>query len=217
MITPHGEIDDALTIVVPTIGRDSLENTLDSIKSQMHQFDQVFVVADGKFPHSRKLVSTYGVQFGYFDLPAGPHNDWGARARNYGLSMAKKAYVCFMDDDDEYLPGAFQAIRAAIHEFPGNPFMFRMLHGGQIIWKNKEIEIGNVSSQMIVVPNDQGRLGRFTDRYEGDFDFIRSTADLYFPDHNPFVWREDLIAVLFKANGKPNESPLPTLELPTDL
>lgn len=216
MITKHGEIDDALTIVVPTIGRDSLQNTLDSIKSQIRQFDQVFVVADGTFPHSQDLVRKYGIQFGYFNIPDGPHNDWGARARNYGMSFAKKAYISFMDDDDEYLPGAFEAIKNAVHEFPGQPFMFRMKHGDRTIWNSKEIKMNNVSSQMVVVPNDQGRLGQFTDRYEGDFDFIRSTADLYFPDQNPYIWREETIAVLFKANGKPHENPLSALELPPD-
>lgn len=95
--------------------------------------------------------------------------------------------------------------------------MFRMLYEDSMLWKNNELAIGNVRSQMVVVRNDQKKLGRFTDRYEGDFDFIRSTADLYWPAQNPFIWSEDVIAVLFKANGKPHESPISPVELPTDL
>lgn len=210
------EIDDALTIIIPTIGRPSLQDTLDSIASQIGPFDQVFVVADGTYPESRCLVENYGIQYGYFEINDGPHHDWGARARNFGISIAKKAYIAFMDDDDRYLPGAFAFIKNAIHLFPGNPFLFRMIHGKSMIWTRNELVLGNVSSQMVVVPNDCTKLSRFTDRYEGDFDFIKGTADLYSTDYDPFIWREEIISILFKANGKPNENPIPPMELPTD-
>lgn len=211
------EIDDALTIVIPTIGRSSVKETLDSIAPQLEMFDQVFVIGDGVYPEVKKLVKNYGIQYGYFEIPGGPHHDWGARARNFGVDLAKKAYITFMDDDDQYLPGAFKLIKAAIQEKPGYPFMFRMIHGKDMLWKNNDLCIGNVSSQMVAVPNIKNKLGRFTERYEGDFDFIRSTADFYFPDYNPFIWREEVISILFKANGKPDESPLPAVELPADL
>jgi len=202
VITPHGEIEDSLTIVVPTIGRSSLTKALESIACQLGRYDQVFVVGDGIYPEARRAIQSYDDRFTYFELSDGPHYDWGARARNFAIERAKKSYIAFMDDDDESLPGAFAAIKGAVHEFPGHPFMFRMKHGSSVLWRTKEIAIGNVSSQMVVVPNDQKRLGRFTERYEGDYDFIRSTADFYFPDYNPYIWREELISVLFKANGK---------------
>jgi len=197
------EIDDALTIIIPTIGRSSINKTLDSIALQLEMHDQVFVIGDGSYPETKKLVQQYGVQYGYFEIPNGPHHDWGARARNFGIDLAKKAYIIFMDDDDEYLPGAFRCIKSAIQQKPGYPFMFRMIHGKNTLWKDHEIRIGNVSSQMVAVPNIKTKLGRFTERYEGDFDFIRSTADFYFPDYNPFVWRDEIISILFKANGNP--------------
>lgn len=209
-------IDDSLTIIVPTIGRTTLKITLDSIAAQLGLYDQVFVVGDGVYPESKKLVEPYGIQFGYFELPDGPHQDWGARARNFAVSIAKKAYISFMDDDDSYLPGAFTAIRNAIHESPGKPLIFRMLHGRDILWRQNKIFIGNVSSQMIVVPNDPSKLGRFSERYEGDHDFIASTADLYGSGNKSFVWRSELIAILVKANGKRHASTLPTMELPAN-
>lgn len=211
------EIDDALTIIVPTIGRPSLQDTLDSIASQIEMFDQVFVVADGIYPDSRALVKKYGIQYGYFELSDGPHHDWGARARNFVIPIAKKAYIAFMDDDDRYLPGAFKAMKDAIKTFPGRPFMFRMLHRKSMIWTRNELAMGNVSSQMVLVPNVQSKLARFTDRYEGDYDFIKGTADLYSSGPDPFIWCEDLIAVLFKANGRPDENPISPVELPADL
>jgi glycosyltransferase involved in cell wall biosynthesis len=208
--------DDSLTIILPTIGRLSLKASLDSISMQMGPHDQVFVIGDGQYPESRKLVDTYGIRYAYFELPQGPHRDWGARARNFALPLAKKGYISFMDDDDCYLPGAFAAIRRAIHEFPGKPFLFRMLHGTSILWRTEEIALGNVSSQMVVLPNQQSKLGRFTERYEGDFDFIESTAGLYARGYDPFIWRKEIIAILFKANGKKDASTLHSVELPAD-
>jgi glycosyltransferase involved in cell wall biosynthesis len=209
-------IDDSLTIIVPTIGRPSLKATLDSIAMQIGMYDQVFVVADGQYPDAKKLVESYGIQYGYFDFPSGPTGDWGARARNFAIPIAKKAYIAFMDDDDCYLPGAFAHIRAAIQSLPGQPFIFRMIHGTSILWTREEIAIGNVSSQMVVVPNDQEKLGRFSERYEGDFDFIQSTAGLYACGYDPFIWRKEIIAILFKANGKSDASALRAVELPAD-
>lgn len=196
------EVDDALTIIVPTIGRDSLKNTLDSIASQLQMVDEVFVIADGNYPESKELVKKYGIQYGYFTIPDGPHHDWGARARNFGIDLSKKAYIAFMDDDDQYLPGAFGFIKNAIQAFPGNPLMFRMIHGKSILWRQNKMVVGNVSTQMVVVPNNPKKLARFTDRYEGDFDFIKGTADLYSTNYDPFIWREEVISILFKANGK---------------
>lgn len=209
-------IDDSLTIILPTIGRPSLKATLDSIAMQIGPYDQVFVVADGQYPNSQKLVESYGIQYAYFTLADGPHGDWGARARNYAIPLAKKAYISFMDDDDCYLPGAFAHMRTAIREFPGKPFLFRMMHGTGIIWTRQERAIGNVSSQMAVVPNHQDKLGRFAERYEGDFDFIESTAGLYARGYDPFIWRKEIIAILFKANGKKDASALRAVELPAD-
>jgi glycosyltransferase involved in cell wall biosynthesis len=196
------EIDDSLTIIVPTIGRNSLKHTLESISIQAETNVQILIVADGIYPKSRQLVESKGPPYTYHELSDGPHHDWGARARNFALALAKTAYIAFMDDDDRYLPGAFQFIKAAIKVFPGHPFLFRMMHEKSIIWKTHELAVGNISSQMVVVPNDQRKLSRFTERYEGDYDFIKGTADLYSPGYDPFIWREEITAILFKANGK---------------
>jgi glycosyltransferase involved in cell wall biosynthesis len=209
-------IDDSLTIILPTIGRPSLKAALDSISNQIGRYDQVFVIGDGQYPRCQRLVDSYGIQYAYFELPDGPHNDWGARARNFAIPLAKKGYISFMDDDDCYLPGAFGLIRRAIQEAPGKPFMFRMLHGTTILWAREEVALGNVSTQMTVLPNQQDKLGRFTERYEGDFDFIQSTAGLYARGYDPFTWRKEIIAILFKANGKTDASALRSVELPAD-
>lgn len=195
------EPDDALSIIVPTVGRPSLKDTLESILTQIKPCDQILVIADGVYPESRQFVETKGTQFTYIELADGPHHDWGARARNLAIPLATKAYIAFMDDDDQYLSGAFKSMKNAIRAFPGRPFLFRMKHGKRIIWTRRELFMGNVSSQMVLFPNKQDKLARFTDRYEGDYDFIQRTADRWSPGYDPFVWREEVTSILLKANG----------------
>lgn len=100
-----------------------------------------------------------------------------------------------MDDDDEYLPGAFEAVRKAIKQHSTRVHIFRMLRAqpfNDVIWKMQDLtRPGEVSTQMIAVPNDW-RLGEWTPRYEGDFDFLTSTLAKH---DQPPIWHERIIAL----------------------
>ena len=45
-----------------------------------------------------------------------------------------------------------------------------------ILWKEQRLTVGNVSTQMLIVPNQPEALGEWGDRREGDFDFAAGTA-----------------------------------------
>jgi len=110
-------------------------------------------------------------------LAAGPHHDWGAAARTVGQSMAKGTHLLWQDDDDVYLPGAFDVIRREIVTAPDEILLFRLVYpDGRVLWKEPAIAWKNVSTQMYVVPRT-ARLGRWGARYWGDFDFLQSTVN----------------------------------------
>src|SRR5262249_17507981 len=48
--------------------------------------------------------------------PAGSIYDWGSTGRNVGMDAAKGDWLLFPDDDDVYVPNAFQTIRAAVNQ-----------------------------------------------------------------------------------------------------
>lgn len=162
-----------LTVIIPTIGRTTLPRTLESIDTQ------------DTTPGDQTLV--------IFDDP--PHDDWGAWARTQGMRKARGDFLLFMDDDDEYLPGAFDAVRASVRRAPDRAHIFRMVRAhpfGDVIWTRKNLaRPGQVSTQMIVVPNDRNRMGTWTNRYEGDFDFLTSTLALLGSEP---VWCDAVIA-----------------------
>lgn len=156
-----------LSIIVASSGRGSLKRTLASIAPQLHPGDELLVDVNDDAP-------------------------WGHSARNRMMPRAEGDFLLFIDDDDVYVDGAFETIRGAISGEPARVHMFRMRYAtGGVLWQTPTVECGNVSTQMVCAPNRPGQLGRWGDRYQGDFDFIVSTVRL----QGKPVWHEDVIAV----------------------
>lgn len=188
---------DTFSVIVPTIGRRTLGDALDSIdRAGLTPEDEVVVVADGPNPvawyqwHARRLPGKY------LEL-ARRTNDFGGSPREHGMAHAQKRWLMFLDDDDGYLPGALETVRGVLRIIRGLqpdwqpcPLLFRMLHGaGVFVWKVRgAMECGNVSSQNIVCPNARGKLGRWGKFYAGDFEFIRDTVAAY----GRAEWREEM-------------------------
>ncbi len=168
--TPGGD-GLRLSIVIPTTGRPSLARTLDSLTPQLRPGDEVIVERDNT-------------------------GDWGATPRTRGMRRASGDWILWMDDDDCYTEGALHAVRRAVAKSPGRPHIFGMRRGrpfNNTLPVSREVRVGNVSTQMLVIPNDQARLGQWGTMYEGDFSFLVSTLALYPPDS--LVWRDEVIAI----------------------
>jgi hypothetical protein len=160
-----------LSIILPTSGRETLGRTLASVTPQLAPGDELILLRDAS-------------------------GDWGHTPRQEAMGRAKGDYLLFMDDDDIYTEGALDAVRAALAENPGRPHVFRMRRVGpanDVLPAERVVRLGNVSTQMMVVPNDTARLGAWGRRYEGDFDFLASTLAKYPPDS--LVWRDEVITV----------------------
>lgn len=141
-------------MIVASSGRPTLATTLDSIRTQMRPGDELLLDVNDDAP-------------------------WGHRARNRMMLRAKGDYLLFLDDDDFYLAGAFDAIRSAITFHrpelgdPERVHMFKMRYAdGRELWRNPILECGNVSTQMFAVPRGGWYGARWSERYEGDWDFI---------------------------------------------
>jgi spore maturation protein CgeB len=176
-----------LSILVVTAGRPTLERTLRSIEAQpLEPGDEVLVVGNGA------EIELLAKRFGYRYIQDGPYGCWGQRERQSAMFKARGTHLLFIDDDDFYLSGAFAAIRQAIVEHPTSPHLFKMHGPVQLgtLWKTKVVACGNISGTQFVVPNDD-RLGRWGQRYEGDFDFISSTLRNY--PFDALRWHETVI------------------------
>ena len=192
----------ALSVIVVTSGRPLLTRALRSIQAQpLAPQDEVLVVGAGDF------VRAQAAAFGYRFIPDGPFGCWGQRERQNAMRHATGTHLVFMDDDDFYLEGAFEAIRAALTAHPARPILFRMheMHG-LVLWRRRSLECGNVSGTQFVTPNDPAKLGVWGLSHEGDFDFIVSTLAQYPP--RALVWAPAII-VGCRTQGVPAGSAVP--------
>lgn len=184
-----------LSIITPTLGRESLKAMLDSLLPQLTQGDEVLVIGDGPRPRAGEICASYGNPIiKYWEIPL--VMNFGNPQRNEAIKIAKCTHIHFLDDDDRSVDGAIATIKKVAAEFPGRPLMFKMPYSNSnsIIWRNPVVQVANVSGQMFVVPNDKGRLGKWSGKYAADYDFISSTCLLYPDKENSVVWRDEIIA-----------------------
>ena len=201
-----------LSIIVPTTDRHTLRATIDSVLSQATPLDELIVVFDGG----------YDMEPTYERVKDGPC-DWvlsrienrgcyGHAARNYALDhIVTRPRVMSIDDDDVYLPGAFDAVRKAVEATPPAVHVFGMrfgagheLHGVSMPQKatatlraNGRLR-GEVGTPMIVAPACTARFGTKVDDefwelgpgYLGDLDYALALKEIF----GSFVWHDTVIA-----------------------
>jgi glycosyltransferase involved in cell wall biosynthesis len=130
--------DIRISVIIPTPGRRAtLGRAIASATSQMNSGDELLVVFDNS-------------------------GDWGITPRNRALAAATGTHISFLDDDDVYLPGALDAIRAFARKHPGRIGLFQMkraLYG--TVWIEPDPDLMNTASGMFVVPNLPGKVGRY--------------------------------------------------------
>lgn len=97
-----------VSVIIPTYKRANyLNRAIDSVLKQTYKNIEIIVVDDNS-PDSKERISTKKLisehittnKIKYIELD---NNYGGAIARNKGLELAAGKYVCFLDDDDEFL------------------------------------------------------------------------------------------------------------------
>lgn len=181
-----------LTVIVPTVGRASLARTLQSVASQAGENDEILVVA-ARTADRQKVLHAIPKSAATWRLLTcrEPLSNHGDIERNLAIPHANGTHLCFLDDDDIYLPGALAAMRDRATDVP---VIFRMSHWLiRPLWNEPTLRFGNVSTQMFLVPNTPGKLGRWAPHVntEGtDFTFITETCEL----QGAPLWDKRLIA-----------------------
>ena len=117
------------SILVPTMGRPSLNETLRSIMEQpLMPGDEVLVIGDmnhGEAP-GKDIAEKFGPQVIY-SACAGAKNAWGGPQRNLGLTLAKGTWISYMDDDDKMAPNTLEIMRELCSNHPEKPILTRMM------------------------------------------------------------------------------------------
>lgn len=181
----------SLSIIIPTIGRHSLQQTIESI--ELDDNDEIIVVGDGPQPQAYEIVKSWdNLNIIYIEGPK--TGCYGNKQRQLGMENAKGTHLMFIDDDDVYMPGALDAVRTAIELKPDRLMLFSFVNiHGLVLWTEPTARISNISTQQIVFPNCPEWLGTWGERYEGDYDFIRSTINRWPGGDRNVIWSRTIL------------------------
>ena len=104
---------DRVSVIIPTYkSPKGLKNALASVVAQDYPDTEVIIVCDNGensnfAEETRQIVSSFDGKNDNCNIVLLEHgvNRNGAAARNTGILSATGEYICFLDDDDTYLPG----------------------------------------------------------------------------------------------------------------
>lgn len=192
----------SIAVITPTVGRSSLQATIDSVLPQLSAADEWWVIGDGPQLSVRSHVRTLNHPSVLYFEHRDPRSRYGNAQRNAAMLRSQADYFVFLDDDDTLLPGALDAVRR--EGISSQPLMFKMDHRplGTILWRDQDLRVGNVGGAMFVVPNLPGKWALWPDVAEScisDFHFIQQTLALWPP--GSLRWCEDVIYCCPQQSG----------------
>lgn len=188
-----------LSLLVPTHREDRpLARCLDSVAGQLLPGDEVIVVGDthdGPLPGVERRVVGYGPQFTYLPHDAG-HHCYGHCQLQAGLAIARGDYYHCNDDDDVWTPDALTLMRRAVQFWPGKAMLFRFRSYFQTVYWDElgRFERNHVGGHCLLAPRVDGKIGRFSCDYNGDFDYVSSAVEACGGPREA-VWLTDVVAI----------------------
>jgi glycosyltransferase involved in cell wall biosynthesis len=115
--------NSALTFIIPTIGRETLSLTLQSLKNQTITNWKAIVIFDGIEPTIYETDPRITIIKTPIKLGQG-YNSAGL-VRNYGIKFANTEWVAFVDDDDSITPSYIESFLSELWLDP-DVIIFRM-------------------------------------------------------------------------------------------
>jgi len=115
--------NSALTFIIPTIGRETLSLTLQSLKNQTITNWKAIVIFDGIEPTISETDQRITIIKTPIKLGQG-YNSAGL-VRNYGIKFVNTEWVAFVDDDDSITPNYVESFLSELWLDP-DVIIFRM-------------------------------------------------------------------------------------------
>lgn len=112
-------------VVIPTVGRESLKASLDSLEKQSLKDFSVVIVNDGDDLSLPSLTLPCTVL-------SGPRVGWPGPTRNVGIQWAKRngfQWIAFLDDDDFFHPKYMEWLQAHVTRFPATDMLIFRARG----------------------------------------------------------------------------------------
>jgi len=142
----------SLSIVIPSCGRSTLENTVNGLMSQLFRGDEIIIVGP-RYPEIGPQWSTQNVRFIQYDnggchpdnssktaAPGALHGKQGSKCggeeKDIGFAAAEGTHILTIDDDDIFTYYALSEARIAISRHLSRLHIFRMRYGEEDQWRS---------------------------------------------------------------------------------
>jgi glycosyltransferase involved in cell wall biosynthesis len=113
-----------VTFIIPTIGRDTLKNTVNCLLNQTNPNWKAIIIFDNIEPN----ITIYDDRIEIIVSPKlGESENSAANVRNYGISFVKTEWVAFVDDDDGIKNNYVDIFLHEVLNYTNDVIIFRML------------------------------------------------------------------------------------------
>jgi hypothetical protein len=172
----------SLSIMIPTIGRDTLPRVLASLETQDWQRgDEVLLLSDKEHEYAEQCWKRAKLTGAHFACANGPLGEFGYGLLNKYQCECTGSHICHIRDDVIAAPNMLVTIRREIETNADALHIFRMYDflKQQFFWASKKFFPGNLIGENAVFPNDPKLIGRWGMRHQGDWDFMEHAATLH--------------------------------------
>lgn len=189
------------TVLIGSIGRPSLRQTLDSIAQQARvPGDQVIVAFDAfeqtaaDLAARQALVAAYGPGFESCLYDSGYH--WfGIEQINHALRtmLLTGSHVFTLGDDDIFVDGAYATLRPLCAADPLRPILYQFLAPWrEVLWAEPTMQRSRISGCCIAAP--RAAVGCFPTRQYVEHDFDWMLEILATSGRDP-LWLEQVLVI----------------------
>ncbi|MBF0158462.1 MAG: glycosyltransferase [Magnetococcales bacterium] len=106
-----------ISVVIPAYNASrTLVAAIESVLQQDVRPIEIIVVDDASSDGTLELARSFVTRYDFIQVVSQVRNAGPSQSRNLGLGIAQAPYVCFLDADDEYLPGFLNKTMQVLQE-----------------------------------------------------------------------------------------------------
>ena len=119
---------DIVTFIIPSKGRPSLSNTIESLKNQSKNIWKAIIIFDGINP----TIIEHDSRITIMTIEKKGRLNYAAQVRNAGILKVNTKWVAFVDDDDRLTEDYLERFEQEVKK-NSDIIIFRMVSNNQII------------------------------------------------------------------------------------
>jgi glycosyltransferase involved in cell wall biosynthesis len=182
-----------ITFIIPTIGRPTLQKTIECLLNQTCCEWKAIIIFDGISPTVSS--SAYDNRIQIIQKPKTYKAVcYGGDVRNYGIQFATTEWVAFVDDDDGIKSTYVETFLNEIASYDNDLIIFRMI-------KTRTMEYNLSTVVSILESNANVSLPKYLRDYKGDDDPVVQliVGYIYFPRDNTNNFYKSDVGISFAA------------------